>query len=47
MNSFDYGLLVIMALLLGVIWELDRIREHTDTLRQIASKQHFGEPPLN
>jgi hypothetical protein len=45
MSGFDYGLLVIMVLLLGVIWELDRIREHTDTLRQIASRD--DEPPPN
>jgi hypothetical protein len=42
MSSFDYGLMVIMVLLLAIIWELDRIREHT---RQIASKEHLVEPP--
>ena len=47
MSGFDYGLMVIAVLLLGVIWELDRIREHTDTLREIASKEHFGKPPSN
>jgi hypothetical protein len=47
MLGFDYGLMVIMALLLGIIWELDRIREHIDTLRQIVSNQQFGEPPSN
>jgi len=47
MSGFDYGLLVIMVLLLGVIWELDRIREHTDALRQIASRDDFRESPSN
>ena len=43
MSGFDYGLLVIMVLLLGIIWELDRIREHIDALREIASKEDFRE----
>jgi len=47
MSGFDFGLMVIMVLLLGIIWELDRIREHTDTLREIASKNHPGEPSSN
>jgi hypothetical protein len=41
MSGFDYGLLVILALLLGVICELDRIRE------QIAPRDDFGEPPAS
>jgi hypothetical protein len=44
MTTWDYGLLVIMVLLLGIIWELDRIREHTESLREIM-KGRFREPP--
>ena len=47
LGFFDFGPMVIMVLLLGVIWELDRVREYTDTLREIASKNHLGEPPSN
>jgi hypothetical protein len=45
MATWDYGLVVIMVLLLGIVWELDRIREHTESLREIMSNGRFGEPP--
>jgi hypothetical protein len=35
----------IPVLLFAIWWELDKIRQHTDTLRRIAWKEHFGEPP--
>ena len=38
MTTWDHGLIIIMVLLLGIIWELDRIREHTESLREITSR---------
>jgi len=45
MSHIEIFLIVIAALLLGIIWQLDKIRQHVDTTRRIAWIQHFGDPP--
>jgi hypothetical protein len=45
MSYTEIFLLVIAGLLLGILLQLDKIRQHVDTTRRLAWIAHFGDPP--